>query len=243
MQTRETYVKDLIRRRYRHHAIDGEWGGRARAIEAGYDADRLDGLPGAVVERWAGCGNLVADTPLTEGAVVVDLGAGAGVDGFILAASPLRPRLIAVDLSPEMLAVPDRQPDRMWRVAGDFENLPLADGIADIVVANAALNLALDPAAAYGEAWRVLRPGGHLHIRDLVRDGDLPTELLCDPLAWSASLGGVMREPDLVAAIASAGFEEIAITGHRPFPPIVSVRIDAQKPVARPQAQSRGLHQ
>jgi arsenite methyltransferase len=237
MQTRETYVKGLIRRRYRHHAVDDGWGGRARAIHAGYDAGRLDALPGAVVERWAGCGNVVADAPLTEDAVVVDLGAGAGVDGFLLAASPLKPRVIAVDLSPEMLAVPDRQPDRIWRVAGDFENLPLADGIADVVVANAALNLALDPVAAYREAWRILRPGGRLHIRDLVRDGDLPTELLCDPLAWSTSLGGVMHEPDLVAAITAAGFEGIAITDHQPFPPVVSVRIDAHKPVASPQAQ------
>lgn len=243
MQTRETYVKGLIRRRYRRHAGDDEWGGRARAVNAGYDPGRLDAPPGAVVERWAGCGNVVADAPLTKGAVVVDLGAGAGLDAFLLAASPSRPQVIAVDLAPEMLAVPDRQPDQMWRVAGDFEQLPLADGIADVVVANAALNLALDPAAAYGEAWRILRSGGRLHIRDLVRDGELPTELLCDPLAWSTSLGGVMREPDLVAAITAAGFDEIVVTDHRPFPPVVSVRIDAAKPVARPEAQSRGLQQ
>jgi SAM-dependent methyltransferase len=241
MQTRETYVKDLIRRRYRNDGADGEWGGRARAVRAGYDPGRLDALPAAVVERWAGCGNVVAEAPLTGVSVVVDLGAGAGLDGLLIAASPARPLVVAVDLSPEMLAAPGAADDRLVRVAGDFEQLPLADGVADLVIANAALNLALEPATAFAEAWRVLRPGGRLHICDLVRDGDLPPELLADPLAWSTSLGGVLPEEELVATIAAAGFECVTIAGHRPFEPVVAVRVDALKPAGAPPPALRGL--
>jgi SAM-dependent methyltransferase len=238
MQTREAYVKDLIRRRYRNHGANGEWGGHARAVRAGYDPGRLDALPAAVVERWAGCGNVVAEAPLADVSVVVDLGAGAGLDGLLIAASPDRPVVVAVDLTPEMLAMPDAPHDRCVRVAGDFERLPLADGIADLVIANAALNLALDPDAAFAEAWRVLRPGGRLHICELVRGGNLPPELLADPLAWSTSLGGVLPEEELEATIAAAGFEDITVTGHRPFPPVIAVRIDALRP-----AESRGIRQ
>jgi len=243
VQTRETYVRELIRRRYRRHAGDGEWGGRARALRAGYDPGRLDALPAAVVEKWAGCGDVVAGAPLADVSVVVDLGAGAGLDGLLIAASPARPLVVAVDLSPEMLTVPGAPPpDGVLRVAGDFEQLPLADGIADLVVANAALNLALDPDTAFAEAWRVLRPGGRLYICDLVREGDLPPELLTDPLAWSTSLGGVLDEDRLLATILAAGFEDVTITGHRPFPPVVAVNINALKPAAAAPAP-RGIHQ
>jgi SAM-dependent methyltransferase len=242
MQTREAYVRELIRRRYRRHADDGEWGGRARAVRIGYDPDRLDALPAAAVEKWAGCGNVIAGAPLAGVSVVVDLGAGAGVDGMLIAASPARPLVIVVDLSPEMLAAPGGPQGRLVRVAGDFERLPLPDGIADLVVANAALNLALDPDAAFAEAWRVLRPGGRLYICELVRDGELPPELMTDPLAWSASLGGVLAEDHLVAVIAGAGFEDVTVTGHRPFPPVVSVNVNAMKPASIAPA-TRGLHQ
>jgi len=241
MQTREAYVKDLIRRRYGRHASDDSWGGRARAIRAGYDARVLEALPAAVVERWSGCGNVVDGAPLTDVSVIVDLGAGGGLDGLLLAATAGRPLVVAVDLSPEMLALPEPPDDRLLRVAGDFERLPIADGVADIVTANAALNLALDPAAAFAEAMRVLRPGGRLHICDLVRDGDLPAELLADPLAWSTSLGGVLPEDELVAVIAAAGFVGIAVSNHRPFEPVVAVRIDAVKPGDWRPTPSQGL--
>ncbi len=241
MQTREAYVKDLIRRRYRRHAPGGEWGGRARALKAGYGADCLDAMPESVVERWAGCGNVVAGARLTDAAVILDLGAGAGLDGLLLAASPTRPLVITVDLTPEMLAVASPTRDRILQIAGDFERLPLADEVADLVVANAALNLALEPAAAFAEAWRVLRPGGRLHICELVREGDLPSELLTDPLAWSTSLGGVMAEHDLMRIIENAGFSDIGVSGHRTFHPVVAVEIDAIKPPPV-SSTSRGLH-
>jgi arsenite methyltransferase len=115
-------------------------------------------------------------------------------------------------------------------VGGDFEMLPLADAICDVVIANAAFNLALDPALAFAEAWRILRPGGRLHICDLVREGELPPELLADPLGWSTSLGGVMRERELIKTIQGAGFNDVRVSGHRPFAPVVAVRVDAEKP-------------
>lgn len=232
MQTREIYVKELIRRRYRRHAGDaGGWGGRARAVRAGYDPDQLDGLDEAIVERWAGCGNVLAGAPLAEASVVVDLGAGSGLDALLASASSApAPLVVTVDLTPEMLALPGAASDNIVRVAGDFERLPLADACCDLVIANAALNLALDQRTAFAEACRILQPGGRLHMCELVRDGDLAPELLCDPLAWSTSLGGVPTEAQLIEAIRAGGFDDIAVTDHRPFAPVIAVRVDAAKP-------------
>jgi sugar phosphate isomerase/epimerase len=64
---------------------------------------------------------------------------------------------------------------------------------------------------------------------------------LADPLAWSTSLGGVLPEEELVATIAAAGFEDITIAGHRPFEPVVAVRVDALKPAGAPPPALRGL--
>jgi SAM-dependent methyltransferase len=233
MQTREIYVKELIRRRYRRHAHDaGDWGGRGRAVRAGYDPDLLDGLDEAIVERWAGCGNVLAGAPLAEASVVVDLGAGSGLDALLASAlGTPAPLVVTVDLTPELLAVAGAASDNnIVPIAGDFEQLPLADACCDLVIANAALNLALDQRTAFAEACRILRPGGRLHMCELVRDGDLPPELLCDPLAWSASLGGVPTEAELIEAMRLAGFEDIAVTDHRLFAPVIAVRVDAARP-------------
>jgi SAM-dependent methyltransferase len=232
MQTREMYVKDLIRRRYRRHARDaGGWGGRGRAVRAGYDPDLLDGLDEGIVERWAGCGNVLAGAPLAGASVVVDLGAGSGLDALLASAlATSGPLVVSVDLTAEMLALPGAASGNVVRVAGDFERLPLADACCDLVIANAALNLALDQRTAFAEACRILRPGGRLHMCELVRDGDLPPELLCDPLAWSTSLGGVPTESQLIEAMHLGGFADIAVTDHRPFAPVIAVRVDAAKP-------------
>ena len=82
-----------------------------------------------------------------------------------------------------------------------------------------------------GSAWEVaiLRPGGRLVAADLVRVGALPAEILADPMAMATSLGGVMEETDLLAVIENAGLNNVAITGHRPFGPVIAVNISATR--------------
>jgi ubiquinone/menaquinone biosynthesis C-methylase UbiE len=118
----------------------------------------------------------------------------------------------------------------LYAIAGDMERLPLANACCDLVIANASFNLALDPHTAFAEAARILRPGGRLHVMDLVREAELPAELLADPMGHNTSLGGVMRERDLHAVVSAAGFADVAIHRHRPFPPVIAVQIEARVP-------------
>lgn len=143
--------------------------------------------------------------------------------------------VLALDLAPEMLvrvreAAADGSGAPILAVAGDIERLPLKDGIADLVLANAAINLTVDKRAAFAEIARILRPGGRLVVRDLVRDGALPTDLALDPAAWNTSLGGVVSEDELYGAARAAGLANVRISRHRPFPPVTAVRLEAVKP-------------
>ncbi|MDH5748869.1 MAG: methyltransferase domain-containing protein, partial [Rhodospirillales bacterium] len=168
---------------------------------------------------------------------VIDLGSGAGLDACLIA-QRLAPdgRVIAFDLTPAMLELARQSADglgagRVLPLAGDMERLPLADGSIDLVLANASFNLALDKQVAFSEAARILRPGGRLAACDLVRNGDLPADLRADPQAWNTSLGGVIGESEMHDFISKAGFEQVRISGHRPFPPVTAVHIQATKPV------------
>ena len=238
-------VKRAVRSRYARMAGgDGVVAdGARRAREAGYPSDWVDGLSPAVASAYAGCGYALEDVDLKGVVVVVDLGCGAGLD-VRLVAEQLEPSatVIGVDLALPMLshvlADEARQvcagfspTARIAAIGGDMENLPLADGIADLVLANASLNLTVDKRAALAEALRVLRPGGRLVARDLIRAGELPRELAQDPMAWNASLGGVLEAEVLIETVREAGFGAVRISNHRPFSVVQAVRLEATKPL------------
>ena len=231
-------MKSYVRNRYAHlaeaHAFPE--GGAGRAREAGYPARFIDGLPERVSASYCGCGYLLEGVDLKGVRTAVELGCGAGLDArFVSGRLDAGARLFALDIAPQMLhrareALEGvRSSARPHLLAGDMENVPFADGIADIVLANASLNLTVDKAKALVEAHRILKPGGRLIARELIREGDLPAEIAEDPQAWNASLGGVCEEAEWESLLADAGFDEVEISGHSPFRPVVSVRIHARK--------------
>jgi ubiquinone/menaquinone biosynthesis C-methylase UbiE len=92
-------------------------------------------------------------------------------------------------------------------VEGQIEQLPLADGSADVVISNGVVNLAPDKTRVFAEAARVLRPGGRLALADIVTSTQLPVSVTCDASLWAACIGGAMQRDDYREAIESAGFE------------------------------------
>ncbi len=230
IRSRAGQIKDRIRRRYTRLAGEESFptGGARRLLEAGYPADAVDRLPAELAGRYTGCGYPFPGGDALEAldpATVLDLGCGAGIDGYLLVDRLKSDVLVlGLDLTPAMLAgVPNA-------AAGDMEALPVPDARADLIIANASLNLCVDKRRALAEAFRVLRPGGRLWARDLVSDGELPREVIEDPLSDAASLGGVESEDRLAARLSEAGFEAVTITGHRPFSFVTSVRIEARRP-------------
>lgn len=234
----EEQVKSYVRKRYAHLAEANAFpeGGAERARGAGYPACFIDGLPERVSASYCGCGFLLDGVDLMGVRTAVELGCGAGLDARLLCERlGAGARLFAMDFAPQMLhrareACEGLQEGaRLHLLAGDMENVPLADGVADVVLANASFNLTVDKAKALAEAHRILKPGGRLVIRELIREGELPAEIAQDPQAWNASLGGVCEQSEWESLLANAGFCDIDVSGHAPFRPVVSVRVHARK--------------
>jgi len=193
------------------------------AAEAlGYSRQELASVP-AGSELGLGCGNPLALASLRGGETVLDLGSGAGFDCFLAAARVGGDgKVIGVDMTPEML---DRARENARRGGygnvefrlGEIENLPVADASVDLLISNCVINLSVDKARVFAEAFRVLRPGGRLAISDIVLLGELPESLRESPAAYSACVSGALPRGEYLELIRRAGFEQVGVEREMPF--------------------------
>jgi arsenite methyltransferase len=148
--------------------------GRAWARELGYPEPELERVPDATVESFAGVANHWVLGRVEPGAVVVDLGCGAGTDLLIAAQmTGVTGRVIGVDMTASMLDRARESADAMGLDDVELhealiESLPLADASVDVVISNGVIDLVLDKDAVLDEIDRVLRPGGRLQLADVV---------------------------------------------------------------------------
>jgi arsenite methyltransferase len=165
--------------------------GRPLAAMLGYPEADIDWLPGPNVESFAGTGNPLSMGALPEGATVLDVGCGAGVD-TLLAARQVGPagRVIAVDMTPEMLEKTRAGAEALGLSNVDprlsyAEELPVGDGEVDVVISNGAINLTPDKVATMTEIHRVLKPGGRIQIADIVVHRQVPEDAKDNIDLWS----------------------------------------------------------
>jgi SAM-dependent methyltransferase/predicted GNAT family acetyltransferase len=194
------------------------------------------------VQASLGCGNPVAIAGLYPGQVVVDLGSGGGLD-VILAARRVGPTgyVYGIDMTPEMLELARVNQSRSGLsnvafVQGRIEDVPLRDGLADVVISNCVINLAPDKDAVLGECYRVLRPGGVLAVSDTVWIKPPPQSVTASRDSWAQCVAGALPVETYRSKLASAGFGEIDIqvSGGVTWGPaeLASAYIRARKPVA-----------
>jgi SAM-dependent methyltransferase len=229
----EFQIKSQIKRRYTRQALEDDFrpNSATRMKELGYSQDMISLLPDELQGAFSGCGCPISDLTFAGNEVVIDLGCGAGIDGFI--ASKLVPSgvVISVDFTFEMLKIlqNNAQGTPVNILASDVESLPLRSEIADYAISNAVFNLTPNKDMAYREMHRILKPRGRIALCDLVCNGELPREILEDPLAHTTSLGGVVDEDKMRSALEAAGFVEIKIKNHSQFSVVVAVMITAQR--------------
>ncbi len=238
MTEREVDVKTTVRKHYASIVRDGGscCGPSLRAggccgpdpLEGelsrmmGYSEEELGAAP-VGSNLGLGCGNPLAFAALKPGDVVVDLGSGAGFDCFLAARQVGDSgRVIGVDMTPEMLdraranAAADGYANVEFRM-GEIENLPVADGTADMVISNCVINLSTDKPRVFREALRVLKPGGRLMVSDLVLERPLPGSVRRSVEAYAGCIAGAMLKDDYLAAIRQAGFTEVEVQAESGF--------------------------
>lgn len=186
-----------------------------------YPAAEMDHIPAAGRIRSYGCGSPVLDADIAPGEVVVDLGAGAGVECFI-AARKTGPagRVVGLDMLDSML---DRAGRTLEKVAanlgycnvefkkGFLEAIPLESDSVDAIISNCVINLSEDKRQTFAEIFRVLKPGGRICISDVVTDSPCPPSIQNDPALRGECIAGALVQPHLMAMLETTGFVQIRL--------------------------------
>ncbi|MCB0651916.1 MAG: arsenite methyltransferase [Saprospiraceae bacterium] len=164
-----------------------------------------------------GCGLPTQYAKIKAGDTVVDLGSGAGNDCFIARAEAgATGRIIGIDMTETMIEKARANAakvgfDNVEFILGELENIPLEDNTADVVVSNCVFNLVPDKLQAFRETHRILKPGGHFSISDVVLRGELPDGLKNDAEMYAGCVAGAVQQQEYLDIINRAGFSHVEV--------------------------------
>jgi arsenite methyltransferase len=183
-----------------------------------YPTDLLATLPDGESAVSYGCGDPITLASLQPGQTVLDLGSGAGLDCFFAAKKVGETgHVIGVDMTPEMI---ERARSSAKRLAiqnvefrqGYLEDLPVDSNTVDVIISNCVINLSPDKSKVFGEAFRVLKPGGRLAVSDIVTDGPLPDSIKQSLSAWAGCVAGAIKAEDYIGMMKEVGFTDVTVT-------------------------------
>jgi SAM-dependent methyltransferase len=170
-----------------------------------------------------GCGLPTQFAKIKKGDTVIDLGSGAGNDCFVARhETGVEGKVIGIDFTPIMIQKARENAEKLnfnnveFR-EGDIDNMPVSDSVADVVVSNCVLNLVPNKNKVINEIYRVLKPGGHFSISDIVLVGDLPEALREDAEMYAGCVAGAIQKEDYLHLIQEAGFQRIQIQKEKPI--------------------------
>ncbi|ELR73363.1 tRNA (adenine57/58-N1)-methyltransferase [Fulvivirga imtechensis AK7] len=180
----------------------------------GYNADADLGL---------GCGLPTQYAKIKKGDTVIDLGSGAGNDCFVARHETGETgKVIGIDFTEAMIKKARENAVKLnfnnveFRF-GDIEDMPVSDNSADVVVSNCVLNLVPDKQKVIAEIFRVLKPGGHFSISDIVLVGQLPEALQKDAEMYAGCVSGAIQKDEYLNFIHEQGFLQVTIQKEKPI--------------------------
>ena len=188
-----------------------------------YSDEQRATLPPTAVLASLGCGNPTALATLQPGEVVLDLGAGGGIDVLLSAQRVgLSGKVYGLDMTDEMLALANANKrlagaTNVEFLKGEIENIPLPDRSVDVIISNCVINLSSDKDRVLREAFRVLKPGGRLAVSDIVTRGPISDAIRKQSELWVRCAAGALEESEYAAKLAASGFGDIEIQPTRIF--------------------------
>ncbi|TDH28702.1 arsenite methyltransferase [Segetibacter sp. 3557_3] len=226
METQQQ-VKDLVRQKYSEIALQDKETNQSSCCGSGCcstevynimadDYNELEGYnPDA--DLGLGCGLPTQFAKIKEGDVVIDLGSGAGNDAFVARHETGETgKVIGIDFTPAMIERARinnevRGFNNVEFRQGDIEKMPVTANTADVIVSNCVLNLVPNKNEVFKEIYRVLKPGGHFSISDIVLEGELPAEIKEAAEMYAGCVAGAIQKGAYLELIESNGFTNLTI--------------------------------
>ncbi len=226
METQEQ-VKDMVRQKYSEIALQDKDTNTASCCGAGgcstevYNimADDYTTLEGynPDADLGLGCGLPTQFAKIKKGDVVIDLGSGAGNDAFIARNETGETgKVIGIDFTPAMIdrARQNNEVRGYNNVEfrqGDIEKMPVTANTADVIVSNCVLNLVPNKDGVIKDIYRVLKPGGHFSISDIVLEGQLPKQIQEAAEMYAGCVAGAIQKQVYLELIEANGFKNLTV--------------------------------
>ncbi len=223
----EEQIKEMVKQKYSEIALQDKETNQSSCCGAGgcstevYNimSEEYTDLQG--YEKGAdlglGCGLPTQFAKIKKGDTVIDLGSGAGNDCFIARAEAgAEGKIIGIDFTPAMInkARQNAEKSGFQNVEfrqGDIERMPVTANTADVVVSNCVLNLVPNKNEVFKDIFRVLKPGGHFSISDVVLLGDLPEVLQKDAEMYAGCVAGAIQKEAYLQLITDNGFKNVVL--------------------------------
>ncbi|MBI4545080.1 MAG: methyltransferase domain-containing protein [Gemmatimonadetes bacterium] len=190
-----------------------------------YPAGDTAHIPVEVLERFYGCGSPVALAGVQPGETYLDLGAGGGIDCFI-AARKVGPagQVIGVDMTDAMLDVARRNAplvaerlgyDVVSFRKGYLEEIPVEEGLVDVLTSNCVINLSPDKKRVFAEMWRVLKDRGRIVVSDIIAGEEVPPAMRADDRLWGECISGALTADEFLGLLEQAGFYGLEVLSNQ----------------------------
>ena len=233
MNNNDAQLKEIVRQKYSEIALQDRETNQSSCCGAGGcssevynimsdDYTTLEGYnPDA--DLGLGCGLPTQFAKIKKGDTVIDLGSGAGNDCFIARAETGETgKVIGIDFTPAMIDkaranAETRGFNNVEFRQGDIEQMPVTSNVADVIVSNCVLNLVPNKDGVFKEIYRVLKPGGHFSISDVVLVGDLPKGLQNDAEMYAGCVAGAIQKQVYLELIKLNGFANITLQKEKPI--------------------------
>lgn len=232
MQT-EQEIKEMVKQKYSEIALQDKGSNASSCCGAGScstevynimseEYNELDGYnPDA--DLGLGCGLPTQFAKIKKGDTVIDLGSGAGNDCFVARAETGETgKVIGIDFTEAMIDKARQNAEKLgfnnveFR-QGDIENMPVAANTADVIVSNCVLNLVPNKQAVFAEMFRVLKPGGHFSISDIVLTGELPEKIKSAAEMYAGCVASAIDKDEYLSYIGKVGFVNMQIQKDKPI--------------------------
>ena len=226
MDTNEQ-IKEMVKQKYSEIALQDKDTNASSCCGAGgcstevYNimSEEYDELNGYAkdADLGLGCGLPTNFAKIKKGDTVVDLGSGAGNDCFVARAETGETgKVIGIDFTEAMIDKARANAEKLgynnveFR-QGDIEKIPMTANLADVVVSNCVMNLVPDKPKAFAEVQRILKPGGHFSISDIVLVGELPEKIQSAAEMYAGCVASAIQKEDYLSIIKNAGFQNILL--------------------------------